>query len=94
MAANTVHGKMGNMKKSVEWVIYPESKDGKRTIQSSRRIAQVNLETGKAILSDGKCHPAFLCLNAALGAVEVDCPKEILDKLKETKVESGPIRVV
>lgn len=94
MAWTTLVGKMGNMKKDVEWVVCPNSKPGFVMIQSEKRIAVVNLTTGKAILSNGKGHPGFLCLNAALGAVEVDCPKEILDKLKETKVDSGPIRVV
>jgi hypothetical protein len=94
MSWTTLIGKMGNMKKAVKWVVCPQSKPGFVLIQSERRIAEVNIETGKAMLSNGKGHPGFTSLAKMMGAVEVDCPKEILDKLKETKAETGPIRVV
>lgn len=94
MAWTTLVGKMGNMKKDVKWVVCPQSRPGYVLIQSEKRIAEVNLTTGKATLSNGKGHPGFQALAKMMGAVEVDCPKEILDKLKDTKAESGPIRVV
>lgn len=95
MAWTTLIGKMGNMKKSVEWIVCPTgNKPDRIMIQSDKRIAEVNLTTGKAILSNGKGHPGFAALSKMMGAIEVDCPNEILEKLKETKVDSGPIRVL
>lgn len=94
MAWTKFIAKMGNMKKAVEWIVCPQAKPGFFLIQSEKRIAEVNMETGKAILSAGKGHPGFQALSKIMGAVEVDCPKEILDTLKEIKPETGPIRVV
>lgn len=84
MAFQEVVGKIGNMRKAVEWVIYPN--DGTkptRLIQSDNRIAQVNLETGRVLLSDGKGgHQGFFKLSPGQGAKWYDCPQEMLDKIK------------
>lgn len=56
---NHINGKLGNMRKSVEWLIYPRQENGNLNdifIQSNKRIARINLETKKAVLSNGKGH--------------------------------------
>lgn len=89
-----VIGKLGNMRKAVEWTVYPKDANEQTTviIQCDKRIAQVNLETGKALLSDGKGgHQGFFKLNKIVGAVEVDCPQGMLDQLKAGKIPVGPV---
>ena len=87
-----IDGKLGNMRKSVDWVVCHVSNDSpnERTIQSDKRIARINLDTGKAMLSDGKGgHPGFHKLAKFAGAVEVDCPQDILDQLKNLDEDHG-----
>lgn len=93
----SVMGKLGTMRKAADWTIYPVKADApnKRIIQCDKRIAEVNLETGKAMLSDGKGgHQGFIKLSPALGAVEVDVPADMLEALKGKPVESGPVRIM
>lgn len=97
MAFQTVSGKMGNMRKADEWVVYPRKspEDTEVTIQCERRIARVNLATGKAMLSDGKGgHQGFHKLMPLLGAKEVDCPPEMLETLKALPIQTGSVRVL
>jgi len=93
-----VTGKMGNMRKAQEWVIYPLMPNGnpnERTIQCDKRIAKVNLETGKVILSTGKNgHNGFAHLSPMLGAVEVDCPQDLIDQIKEFTPQVGPVSLM
>jgi hypothetical protein len=96
MGIQSVTGKMGNMRKAQSWVIYPRNNSDQRevTIQCDNRIARVNLDTGKAILSDGKGgHQGFMKLQPMLGAVEVDCPQDMLDQLK-AKFEAAGVGAV
>ena len=97
----TITGKMGNMRKVVDWVVCPVSNTEKheRTIQADKRIARVNMETGKAVLSDGKGgHQGFHKLLPFAGAKEVDCPQDILDQLRNLDedhgVQSGPVTIM
>ena len=92
-----VIGKLGNMRKPVEWVIYPARQAGERTviIQSDNRIAAVNLDTGDAVLSDGKGgHPGFQKLSPALGATKCICPSELLEQLRQQPEQVGPVRIL
>jgi len=85
MGVKNVTGKLGNMRKAVEWVLYPQTADEPHIviIQSERRIAQVNLTTGLAVLSTGKGgHNGFMHLSPALGATSVNVPPEMLAELK------------
>lgn len=80
-----ITAKLGNMKKAQEFVIYPVSNTAPHevTIQSDKRIARVNLNTSKAMLSSGKGgHQGFMQLSPALGAVEVDVTPELVEQLK------------
>jgi hypothetical protein len=81
----TVTGKLGNMRKPDSWVVYPVSPDAPdmRIIQCDKRIARIDLNTGKALLSDGKgTYQTVLKLSPQLGAVIVDCPQDMLAELK------------
>ena len=80
----SITGKLGNMRKSVEWTVYPSKNDGTEIIQSENRIAQIHLASGKALLSDGKGgHQGFMKLSKYLGATVVDCPDEIISQIKQ-----------
>ena len=92
-----VTAKLGTMRKPAEFSICEGGGSNQTEImlQSEKRIAKVNLETGKVIVSDGKGgHPGFHKLN---GAKEYDCPAELLEQLKtsvdEKPIEEGPIRI-
>lgn len=77
--------KLGNMRKEADWTLYPQKADklDEVIIQCDKRIASVNLTTGKAMLSSGKGgHNGFMHLSPALGAVEVDVPADVLQTLK------------
>lgn len=86
-----VTGKLGNMRKAAEWTVYG-AKEGatKRTIQCKGRIAEIDLETGKAMLSSGKKGNGFVALSPFLGATEVDCCPSILQQLKNLDEDHGP----
>lgn len=90
-----VFGKMGNMKKAVEWIIYPldANTPNERLIQSDKRIARVNLETKQAILSSGKKGNGFLALSPVFGAIKVDVPADILTQLNEASVPIGEVAI-
>ena len=92
----SVFGKMGPMRKSVRWTVCPTvgSHPTERIIQSANRIANVDLATGRAILSDGKGgHQGFAKLQPFLGAKVVECSQELLDQLNELQPQEAPIRI-
>ena len=90
-----VTGKLGNMRKEVEWIIYPQ-KDGKPEevlIQSDRRIAMVWLTKGAAVLSSGKAgHPGTIELSAHRGATLVTVPVAMRLAILE-RIASGVVGV-
>lgn len=76
--------KLGNMRKEVDWSIYPVTDPNLIMIQCDKRIARINMTTGKAMLSDGKGgHNGFMKLAPMFGAVEVDVSAEIVEELKQ-----------
>jgi hypothetical protein len=88
--------KLGNMRKPVEWVIYPKdnSDDTTLVIQCDKRIAKVDMVTGKGLLSDGKGgHQGFWKLMPQNGAILIDFPSEVLAELKrlDSTVPVGPV---
>lgn len=77
--------KLGNMRQAQEFTVCPVSTNEPHliTIQSDKRIARIDLKTGKAILSDGKGgHQGFQKLTAFLGAKEVDVPADVLEEVR------------
>ena len=91
----TVTAKLGNMRKTVEWTVYPAMNGRRRIIQSKNRIAEVNLDRGSVVLSDGKGgHQRFHKLDPFLGATVCDCPPELLEQLRAMNATTGPVRIV
>lgn len=81
-----VTGKLANMRKPQEFTICPVSSDSPHivTIQSDKRIARFDRETGKVMVSDGKGgHQGFHKLNAFCGAKEYDAPQWLIDQIQE-----------
>ena len=79
-----VYGKIGNMRKEKDFVVYPfaEGATGLK-VQSDNRIAYIDLATGKGIVSDGKNgHQGFIKLNPALGAKMYDIPENFMTQLR------------
>lgn len=86
----TVSFKIGNMRKTVEWTVYPPGTDAKKLfVQSDKRALSINLETKKGFLSDGRGHPSFMSVSPMMGAVEVDVPDEIIKMCLETQPKKG-----
>jgi hypothetical protein len=88
----SVNGKFKGQRKVFRWTVCPVSnaKENERYIQCKSRIARVNIETGKAILSKSVSGGAyFVHLNAAMGAKEVECPEDIINQLKAFDEENG-----
>jgi hypothetical protein len=76
--------KLGNMKKPQEFTIYPEEADRPHLvlIQSDKRIAQIDLNSGKGVLSDGKGgHQGFWKLQAA-GAMAIEVPPDVVAEIR------------
>lgn len=94
-----VTAKLANMRKSADWVVYPVSDPAsrERIIQADRRMAKINLDTRRAVVSDGKRSSGFLGLQPILGAVEVDCPDDLIQQLENLDadhgVQSGPVNI-
>lgn len=88
----SVTGKFKGMRKENKWTVCPVSNaaEHERYIQSSTRIARVNLETGTAVVSKYRSGGAyFIHLSEALGAQTVECPQNIIDQLKAFDEENG-----
>ena len=91
-----IHGKLGNMRKVVDWVVYPGEKDGRITIQSDKRIAtfsvspEGSIPQGKVLLSKSQPSGAyFVHLSPMCGAKLYDLPDEIRDAAIAAQPKSG-----
>jgi len=95
MGFQSVTGKLGNMRKIVDWTVCPvNTGEGIMVIQSSRRIAKIDTKTGKAVLSKSANYPIYMMLNEFMGAKECDCPQDIIDQLNDLETSTGPVRIV
>lgn len=86
--------KLGNMRKEADFVICPPSggEPDQVIIQSDKRIAVIDLNTGNGRLSDGKGgHPGFHKLSPSLGAMKITVPKELCDEIRQ-KRDAIPVR--
>lgn len=67
-------------------------------IQSHKRIAKINLVTGKGVLSDGKNDAYFMHLHPSMGAKPIDVPQSVIDELKKIigtpANNTGPVRIL
>lgn len=99
MAFKNIVCKLGNMRKPGDWVLYPQRAESlnKVIIQCDKRIAEVDLSTGKAMLSSGKGHQGFAMLLPFMGATEIDVPADVIAELKrliENKPQVGTVCVI
>lgn len=100
MGFKNITCKLGNMRKEADWTLYPQQTDkpNEVMIQCDKRIANISLDTGKAMLSDGKGgHQGFAKLMPLLGAKEVVVPDEIIAQLRQLlggEPQVGIIRVL
>lgn len=87
----SITAKLGNMKKAVEWTVYPASKDSDDiTIQSDHRIAQISVKHKRAWLSVHRANGAyFVHLLPALGATVVPVPDEVITAALAAQPKSG-----
>jgi len=92
----SVIGKLGNMRKAVDWTVAPIAVGAKVVvIQSERRIARVDTETGKTLLSDGKGgHQGFAKLMPGMGNEWCIAPPEMVATLKKFAEETTGTLVV
>lgn len=79
--------KLGNMRKAQDWTVTPSKSiaDGEVVMQCDKRIARVNIHTGKAMLSDGKggvYGNTFAFLDPMMGAKEIDVPPDVIAQIK------------
>lgn len=92
MNIRRITAKLGNMRKAVDWVVYPASKtsDGTLVIQSDTRIAQFDPITGKGWLSAAKPNGAyFLHLNRFMGATEITVPADVIEAAVAAQPQPG-----
>lgn len=92
MQVKRITFKIKPMRKEQDWLVYPPSyltnKD-KLFIQCDKRALDLNIKTGKGMLSNGKGHPGFASTGAFLGGIEVDVPQEIIDLCISAIPKSG-----
>ena len=83
--------KLGKMRKAVEWIVYPASKDGRIKIQSDHRIATFHNDgSNKALLSKYVSSGAYnLHLSPLCGATVVDIPQDVVDAALAVQPQSG-----
>ena len=97
-----VHGKLGRMRKAVDWTVCPVSNTAPEeiTIQSERYIARYNKNTKKVVVSDGKGgHPGFHKLLPLAGAKEIPAPEWLIQQIEELEADhgetpSGPVTIM
>jgi len=91
-----INAKLGNMRKSVEWTVYPAQKDGRVVIQSSKRIAAFDsigagsIPQGKVLLSKNQPNGAyFIHLSPMCGATLEVLPDDVRDAALASQPQSG-----
>jgi len=89
----TVQARIGNMRKTMEWVVYPRATNAENdniVIQCSSRIASFDPLTGRGLLSKPCPNGAyFLHLNKAFGAVEIDVPQDVIVLCQANQPQPG-----
>jgi hypothetical protein len=85
--AYSVTAAFGNMRKPSSWVIYPITDPENVKIQCDNRIAQVNLLTGRGVLSARIPNGAYnVHLLPSLGATDYQFPAAFCEALMESPV--------
>jgi len=81
-----VKGKLGSMRKTVDWTVYPQGDDKDIVIvQSNRRICRFSIKSQKGVLSASHNYPCFATLQMR-GAKAIHIPQEFIDQVMDDKV--------
>lgn len=79
MAIKRLTIKLGTMRKAKDWVVYPRKTGETRLIlQCDDRIALIDPDTKKGLLSKSCGYPGFHMLSTALGAKPIEVADEIV----------------
>lgn len=86
-----ITAKLGKMVQTVEWVVYPASKDGRITIQSDKRIAVFHNDGSNRGLLSKHCPNGayFQHLSPACGATVVEVPQDVIDAAVAAQPKNG-----
>lgn len=87
-----VTAKLGNMRKAVEWIVYPatDGDEGLLKIQSDSRICRFDPKTGKGLLSRHCASGAYgVHLSPKLGATFIDVPADVIAATLEARPKVG-----
>jgi hypothetical protein len=91
----SVIAKLGNMRKSTDWIVYPQSRTADRDattliIQSNSRICEFDAATGAGMLSAHRTSGAyFIHLSPLLGATPITVPAEVIAAVLDAQPKSG-----
>lgn len=93
----SVIAKLGTMRKSTDWIVYPRRKiagsDDYATtllIQSNSRICEFDAATGAGMLSAYRSTGAyFIHLSPLLGATPITVPAEVIAAVLDAQPKSG-----
>jgi hypothetical protein len=88
-----IDAKLGKMRKVVDWVVYPQKKDGRIVIQSDTYIACFHNDgSNKGLLSKRQSGGAyFMHLSPMCGASVVDIPQDVIDAALAAQPKSGDV---
>jgi hypothetical protein len=77
-----VIAKLGTMRKSKSWIVYPTT-DSQTSlkIQCDDRIAMIDPQTGKGLLSKSTTFPGFIYLHPGMGAKPIEVTKELVNEI-------------
>lgn len=84
-----IHAKLGTMRKAVDWVVYPDQRNGQVIIQSDKRIAAFDPATGEGLLSASHNYAAFVHLTPLLGAKPIKVSQEVIAEVLAAQPKSG-----
>lgn len=86
----TVTAKFGNMRKDVEWVVYPHTDSNLIMMQSEHRCVIINVAEQNGMLSQNIAnYPRFLHCNPAMGGTAVAVSLEVIEVAQNAKPKSG-----
>lgn len=93
MGISKIDCKLGNMRKVVDWVVYPidPKQPDVRIIQCDKRICKLDLTTKKGVLSKSQNYPAFITLSPMLGSTPIDIPDDVIAMLKADNTAVGSV---
>ena len=84
----TITAKLGKMRKAVEWVVYPGTRENRVLIQCNKRICCFDPQTGEGTLSASHNYPGFHTLMMP-GCEKITVPEDVRKAAVEATPKSG-----